>query len=78
MNYIMYKENHCVVSFSSTKRIFYISLWNGLLRDGQIHDIDIQFLEAKNPRIVDGSLSFNEKIINLSEKQLKHLLRLLP
>jgi hypothetical protein len=81
MNYdylVSIEHNHCFLSFSATKRIFYISLWNGVLRDGKIDDIDIQFLEAKNPMIVHDCLSFNEKNINLSEKQLNHLLNLLP
>ena len=72
------KLNHSVVSFSPAKSIFYISLWNGVLRDGKIDDIDIYFIEAKNPKIVNGCLFFNEKNINLSEKQLNHLSKLLP
>jgi len=66
--------NHSLVSFSPAKSIFYISLWNGVLRDGLIDDIDILFLEAKHPKIIDGSLSFDNKIIPLSTIQLNHLL----
>ena len=38
------KLNHSVVSFSPSNSIFYISLWNGILRDGKVDDIDILFL----------------------------------
>jgi hypothetical protein len=76
------KMNHCVVSFGINKKVFYISLWNGVLRDGKIDDIDIQFIEAPNPTIFNNSLSFqinNEnKNINLSKQQLKHLSLLFP
>lgn len=72
------KLNHSVVSFSPTKSIFYISLWNGVLRDGKVDDIDIMFLEAKHPKIIDGFLSFDNKNIYLSPHQLTHLLSLFP
>ena len=74
MNYLdAIKLNHSLVSFSTANQIFYISLWNGVLRDGKIDDIDIMFLEAKLPKIRDGSLSFDNKIIPLSITQLNHL-----
>jgi hypothetical protein len=76
------KRNHCVVSFGINKKLFYISLWNGVLRDGKIDDIDIQFIEASNPTIFKDSLSFqiNNEIKNiiLSKLQLKHLSTLFP
>ena len=72
------KLHHCFVSFSSAKSIFYISLWNGVLRDGIIQDIDILFLEAKHPTIINGSLSFDNKNIILSTIQLSHLSLLFP
>ena len=76
------KLNHSVVSFSPANSIFYISLWNGVLRDGKVDDIDILFLEAKHPKILNHSLSFisnNEnKNISLSQTQLHHLLTLFP
>ena len=75
MNYLDYiKLNHCLVSFSPAKQVFYISLWNGVLRDGRIDDIDIDFFEAKHPKIIDGFLSFDKKNIPLSTTQLNHLL----
>jgi len=83
MNYIdSIKMNHCVVSFSESKCLFYISLWNGVLRDGKVDDIDILFIEAKNPTIFNHCLSFeinNEnKNIILSKHQLNHLSLLFP
>jgi len=83
MNYIdSIKTNHCVVSFSESKSLFYISLWNGVLRDGKVDDIDILFIEAKNPTIFNDCLSFeinNEnKNIILSKHQLKQLSLLFP
>ena len=75
MDYIDYiKLNHCLVSFSHSKQVFYISLWNGVLRDGKVDDIDIQFFEAKSPSIINDSLHFDNTIISLSQKQLSHLL----
>ena len=68
------KLNHSVVSFSPAKQVFYISLWNGVLRDGRIDDIDILFFEAKHPKIINNSLSFHDTIIPLSTTQLTHLL----
>jgi hypothetical protein len=81
MNQIDYldaiKVNHCLVSFSSAKQVFYISLWNGVLRDGKVDDIDFHFIEAYNPTIFNHSLSFEinnqNKNIILSKHQLKHL-----
>lgn len=67
------KLNHSVVSFSPANSIFYISLWNGVLRDGKVDDIDILFLEVKHPKIIKHSLSFDNKIIPLSITQLNHL-----
>ena len=72
------KKNHCFVSFSSAKSIFYISLWNGVLRDGIIDDIDILFFEAKHPTILNGALSFDNKNIILSMNPLSHLSLLFP
>ena len=72
------KLNHSVVSFSPAKSIFYISLWNGVLRDGKVDDIDILFLEAKHPKIIDGFLSFDMKNISLTPLQLSHLSLLFP
>lgn len=68
------KINHSLVSFSPAKQVFYISLWNGVLRDGKVDDIDITFFEAKHPIIIQNSLSFDNKIIPLSTIQLNHLL----
>jgi len=65
--------NHSLVSFSPANSIFYISLWNGILRDGLIDDIDIDFYEAKHPIISSGYLSFDNKNILLTPIQLKHL-----
>ena len=74
MDYIdSIKLYHCFVSFSPAKSIFYISLWNGVLRDGKVDDIDILFLEAKHPTIRDSSLSFDNHNIPLSPIQLTHL-----
>jgi hypothetical protein len=77
MNQIDYldaiKINHSLVSFSPANQVFYISLWNGVLRDGKVEDIDIQFLEAKHPKIIHNSLYFDNKIIFLSPIQLTHL-----
>jgi hypothetical protein len=74
MDYIdAIKKNHCVVSFSQAKQVFYISLWNGVLRDGLIDDIDIQFFEAKFPKIINDSLSFDNQFITLSITQLTFL-----
>jgi hypothetical protein len=79
MNYLdAIQLNHSVVSFSPAKSIFYISLWNGVLRDGRIDDIDIEFFEAKNPTIINSSLSFDNKNIPLSITQLIHLRQLFP
>ena len=83
MNYIdSIKLHHSFVSFSPANQIFYISLWNGVLRDGRIHDIDITFLEATKPIIRNGLLSFisnNEiKNISLTPIQLNHLLHFFP
>jgi len=82
MNHIDYLDaiqlNHSVVSFSPAKSIFYISLWNGVLRDGRIDDIDITFLEAKHPRIINSSLSFDNKNISLTPHQLFHLSLFFP
>ena len=79
MNYLdAIKLNHSVVSFSTAKSIFYISLWNGVLRDGRIDDIDIFFFEAKHPFIRDSSLFFDNKNIPLSTTQLLHLRALFP
>lgn len=72
------KLHHSFVSFSSSNQIFYISLWNGVLRDGKVDDIDILFLEAKLPKIIDGVLSFDNKNIILSPTQFKHLSTLFP
>ena len=79
MNYLdAIQLNHSVVSFSPAKQLFYISLWNGVLRDGIIDDIDIHFFEAKSPTIRDSSLFFDNKNILLSPTQLKHLLNVFP
>jgi len=72
------KLHHCFVSFSSAKSIFYFSLWNGVLRDGIIHDIDILFFEAKHPIIINGVLHFDNKNIFLTPTQLSHLSLLFP
>jgi hypothetical protein len=72
------RMNHSVVSFSPSKSVFYISLWNGVLRDGLIEDIDISFFEAKHPFIRDSSLHFDNKNIFLSTQQLSHLRTIFP
>ena len=74
MDYIdSIKLHHSFVSFSSVKQIFFISLWNGVLRDGKIDDIDIHFFEAKHPIIREGGLSFDHTHIPLTPTQLLHL-----
>ena len=74
MNYYeSIKKNHSFVSFSPANSLFYISIWNGVLRDGRIDDIDIQFFEAKSPKIISGFLSFLDTNIPLSPTQLIHL-----
>jgi hypothetical protein len=74
MDYIdSIKLHHAFVSFSSVHNVFFISLWNGVLRDGKVDDIDIQFFEAKSPIIIDNFLSFDNKNIILSRPQLQHL-----
>jgi hypothetical protein len=83
MNYIDHiRLHHSLVSFSTAKSIFYISLWNGVLRDGKIDDIDIDFYEAKFPIIRNGVLSFDNnntiKNIFLTPIQLSHLSLLFP
>jgi hypothetical protein len=83
MDYIdTIKQYHCIVSFSQAKHLFYISLWNGVLRDGKVDDIDIQFIEAHNPTIFKDCLRFdyNNQIKNiiLSKHQLTHLSLLFP
>ena len=79
MNYYdSIKLHHCFVSFSTANSIFYISIWNGVLRDGIIDDIDIQFFEAKLPKIISGFLSFDQFSIPLSITQLNHLSLLFP
>ena len=40
---------------------------------GKVDDIDILFFEAKHPKILDRSLSFDDKFIPLSSIQLTHL-----
>ena len=72
------KINHSFVSFSPSKAVFYISLWNGVLRDGKIEDIDITFFEATLPKIFNHSLYFDNKIIPLSIIQLTHLSSIFP
>ena len=79
MNYIDHiMIHHSLVSFSESKSIFYISLWNGVLRDGKIDDIDIHFFEAKHPIISNGYLSFDNKNILLTPIQIKHLSLFFP
>jgi len=83
LDYLDYiKLNHSVVSFSSANSIFYISLWNGILRDGKVDDIDILFFEAKHPKIINSTLSFisnhENKNISLTPCQLNHLLHIFP
>ena len=83
MNYLDHiKLHHCFVSFSNANSIFYFSLWNGVLRDGRIDDIDIHFVEAKHPKIINHSLSFENnntiKNIFLTPTQLSHLSLLFP
>jgi hypothetical protein len=79
MNYYdSIKLHHSFVSFSTANSIFYISIWNGVLRDGRIDDIDIQFFEAKSPIISSGFLSFDNKNIPLSITQLEHLSLFFP
>ena len=74
MNYLdSIKLNHSLVSFSTTNQTFYISLWNGILRDGQIDDIDINFFEAKHPFILNQNLIFEKNSIPLSIQQFIHL-----
>lgn len=79
MDYIdSIKLHHSFVSFSSVHNVFFISLWNGVLRDGKVEDIDILFFEAKHPTIINGFLSFDNKNIFLSIPQLEHLSLLFP
>jgi len=65
--------HHSVVSFSSAKSVFYISLWNGVLRDGKIDDIDIEFFESPSCSILNNTLVLHNHIITLSPTQLFHL-----
>jgi len=67
------KRDHCVVSFSPARRVYYISLWNGVLRDGKVDDVDIQLHEAANPKIIDRSLVYSNHTISLTETQLARL-----
>ena len=79
MNYIdSIKLNHSFVSFSPAKSIFYISLWNGVLRDGKVDDIDITFLESPSCNIINDQLILHNKNISLNHIQLKHLSSLFP
>jgi hypothetical protein len=79
MDYIdSIKLHHSFVSFSYVHNVFFISLWNGVLRDGIIDDIDIQFFEAKSPIIINNFLSFDNKNIFLSKPQFDHLSLLFP
>lgn len=71
--YEQIKQKHCAVSYSESRRVFYICLWNGVLRDGKVDDIDIQFIEATNPKIINNSLVYSNKNIYLTDMQLKHL-----
>ena len=74
MNYLdSIKLHHSLVSFSTAKSVFYISLWNGVLRDGIIHDIDIQFFESPSCTIFNDQLILHNHIIPLSTIQLNHL-----
>jgi hypothetical protein len=70
--------HHSVVSFSPAKSVFYISLWNGVLRDGKIDDIDIQFFESPSCTILNDQLVLHNKNISLSIIQLNHLSSLFP
>jgi len=76
------KLNHCFASFTSGNQICYISLWNGVLRDGKVDHVDIVFFEAKNPKIINGVLSFDYrndiKNISLTPIQLNYLLKIFP
>ena len=67
------RNKHSFVSYSQFNQTFYISLWNGVLRDGKLDDIDILFFEAKNPKIIDGVLSFADTNVQLTPTQLKFL-----
>jgi hypothetical protein len=79
MDYIeSIKLHHSFVSFSSVHNVFFISLWNGILRDGKVEDIDIHFFESKEPTIINGFLSFDNKKISLSIPQLQHLSLFFP
>jgi hypothetical protein len=79
MNYIdSIETNLCFVSFSPANKIFYISLWNGVLRDGKIDDIDIDFFESPSCSILNNTLVLHNKNIPLSMTQLFHLRILFP
>jgi hypothetical protein len=67
------KLYHSFVSFSTINQTFYISLWNGILRDGIIDDIDITFFEDKHPTIFNHSILINEKFFPLSILQFNFL-----
>ena len=67
------RTKHCFVSFSEYNKTYYISLWNGILRDGKLDDIDILFFEAKNPKITNNILSFGDTTVELTPTQLKFL-----
>jgi hypothetical protein len=71
--YTSIRTKHCFVSFSESNKTFYISLWNGVLRDGKIDDIDILFFEARNPTIKNNNLCFDDTIVELSPIHLKYL-----
>jgi len=71
-------QHHCFVSFSPANKIFYISIWNGVLRDGKIDDIDIDFFESHSCSILNNTLVLHNKNISLSIVQLSHLRSLFP
>jgi hypothetical protein len=72
------RVNHSFVSFSPSKSIFYISLWNGVLRDGKIEDFDIEFFESPSCSILNNTLVLHNKNISLSIVQLQHLRSFFP
>ena len=71
------KRDHCVVSFSPARSVYYICLWNGVLRDGKVDDVDIQLHEAANPKIINRSLVYSNHSISLTETQFARLSTLL-
>lgn len=71
--YEQIKQNHCAVSFSESRQVYYVCLWNGVLRDGKVDDIDIKFIETPDIKIVDNKMFYSNKNITLTPTQINNL-----